>query len=52
MTNALKLQGVHTVSLQFQKFTTKAIYEISSSDLFHVLGGYQDFYHVAFQVPC
>ena len=36
-----KVQGVHKVSLQFQKFITKAVDEISSSDLFHVLSGYQ-----------
>ena len=44
--------SVLKVSLQYQKFITKAIDEISSSDLFHVLSGYQGFYRVAFRVPC
>ena len=46
------IQGVHKHPLQFQKFVTKAIDEISLSDLFHVLGDYQGFYQIAFQVPC
>ena len=41
---------VHKVPLQFQEFLTKAIDEISSSDLFCVLSGYQSFHHIAFQV--
>ena len=36
----------------FRKFITKATDEISSSDSFRVLSGYQGFYHSAFQVPC
>ena len=46
------MHGVHEVSLQFQKFITQATDEISLSDLFHILGSYQGFYHIAFQVPC
>ena len=46
------VQGVHKVSLQFQKFITKAIDETATSGLFHVLGGYQGFYHIASQVAC
>jgi hypothetical protein len=44
----LHTQGVHKVSLQFQKFITKAIDEIPSSDLLYVLSGYNRFYHMAF----
>ena len=44
------IQDVHKVSLQFQKFITKEIDEISSSDLVSVLSGYQGFYHIVFQV--
>jgi hypothetical protein len=44
----LNIQSVHKASLQFQKFITKAIDEISSSDLLYVLNGYQSFYHMAF----
>ncbi|KAF3425105.1 hypothetical protein E2986_12817, partial [Frieseomelitta varia] len=41
---------IYKVSLQFQKFITKVIEEISSSDLFYIFSNYQDFYHIAFHI--
>ena len=49
--NPLQVQTVHKVSLQFQKFITEIIDDISSSELFYVLSGFQGFYNIAFQVP-